>query len=62
MKERDSDSNIATLPRSLLPGEQRKRVVAGERSKVMNVFYKMEEMTACLHPGGNDVTAGGKMI
>lgn len=47
---------MATLPRSLLQGELRKGAVTGERSKVMNIFYKMEEMTACLHTDGNDVT------
>lgn len=49
---------MATLPRSLLQGELRKGAVTGERSKV--IFYKMEEMTACLHADGNDVTRGEK--
>lgn len=53
---------MANLPRRLLQGEQRKGAVACERSKVMNVFYRVEEMTTCLHADGNDVTGGGKMI
>lgn len=53
---------MATLPRSLSQGEQSKGAVAGERSKVMNVLYKMKEMTACLHADGNDVIGEGITI